>query len=259
MNPATDNPVVLLSADDPAPIEWVNSESDAPLLLLCEHAGNALPSSHDQLGLDPWHLDNHIGWDIGAEAVARLVAHELQAPLLLQRYSRLLIDCNRPPDTTSSIPAVSDGIEIPANQQVSPDEKLARQNEIFKPLDESIQAALGRYQRLAAFSIHSFTPKLQGQPTRPWHAGFLSRSDSTTANTLLQSIKTQRPELTLAINEPYSIDDETDWFIPRYAETQGLSHSMIEIRNDSLVDDAGIHDWAELLTSAIKTVMEGIQ
>ena len=143
MNPATDNPVVLLSTDDPAPIEWVNSESDAPLLLLCEHAGNALPSSHDQLGLDPWHLDNHIGWDIGAEAVARLVAHELQAPLLLQRYSRLLIDCNRPPNTTSSIPAVSDGIEIPANQQVSPDEKLARQNEIFKPLDESIQAALG--------------------------------------------------------------------------------------------------------------------
>ena len=99
--------VALLSANDPAPVMWVNRESQAPVLLLCEHAGNAVPAAHGTLGLPSDQLNSHIAWDIGAAAVARTMADLLQAPLLMQRYSRLVIDCNRPPGSNQSIPELS--------------------------------------------------------------------------------------------------------------------------------------------------------
>lgn len=252
---AEENQFTLLSADDPPPIEWVNEHSESPVVMLCEHAGNAIPSSLRQLGLLPAQLDMHIGWDIGAGALARKLAAVLQAPLILQHYSRLLIDCNRPLNTSTSIPQVSDGIEIAANRNITPQEKLARQTEIFNPLNDAINDAFSRYPRRAAFSIHSFTPRMQGQPPRQWHAGFLNRTDRATGVALLESVKQQRPDLTLAINQPYSIDDETDWFIPRYAESRGLVHCLIEIRNDQLLNDDGINNWAQLLASAINSVV----
>ena len=109
----------LLSADDPTPVEWVNKNSQSPVMLLCEHAGNTLPGSKNQLGLQPKQLTEHIAWDLGAAAVARKVAAALDAPLLLQCYSRLLIDCNRPPESDESIPKYSDSIAIPGNQNLT--------------------------------------------------------------------------------------------------------------------------------------------
>lgn len=246
----------LLGDDDPHPVEWVNRDSDAGVLLLCEHAGKQLPQSHALLGLSNAELDSHIGWDIGAARLARQLAGILQAPLILQRYSRLLIDCNRPPGSESSIPQISGGITIPANLKVCNDEIKNRQTEVFEPLDLAIQQALERFPRKAVFSIHSFTPKMNDQPQRPWHAGFLSRTDHSTGNILMASIHSHNPELILAMNQPYSIDDEGDWFIPRYAETRNLSHCLIEIRNDQLLDNKGIDTWASLLASAIESVME---
>lgn len=256
MKAAKDNQVGLLSENDPAPVEWVNADSDARVLLLCEHAGNTLPQSQPTLGLQPDQLTSHIAWDIGAAALARELADLLQAPLLLQRYSRLLIDCNRPPGTTESIPEYSDGLAIPGNQQLDRHNRYARQLEIFDPLDQAINEGLQRSQRVAVFSIHSFTPRMQNQQARPWHAGFLTRSDTDTAETLISHLQQQQPDLTLALNEPYCIDDDTDWFIPQYAEHHQLMHSLIEVRNDQLRSRSGITTWATMLASAINTVQE---
>jgi len=244
----------LLSADDPAPVEWVNRYSPASVLLLCEHAGSAVPVGHNQMGLTQEQLQSHIGWDIGAAAVARKLASLLRAPLILQRYSRLMIDCNRPPGSADSIPTCSDGIEIPANLNLDHDEQLARQDEIFKPLDLAICEGLTNHQRTAVFSVHSFTPQLRGQKQRRWNAGFLTRRDQNTGNALVKYIEQQKPHLTLAVNEPYFIEDETDWFIPQYAEPRGLMHCLIEIRNDQLRDDESIETWAMLMAGAIKSV-----
>lgn len=246
----------ILCADDPAPVDWVNRDSETAMLLLCEHAGNVLPNGHELLGLSYEQVNSHIGWDIGAAAVARKLATLLQAPLILQRYSRLLIDCNRPLDAEDSIPVSSDGISIPANFELSDGEKQARQSEIFKPLDRAINEGLAKVKRRAAFSIHSFTPQLHDQQPRPWHAGFLTRTDHDTGNALIREIKRRKPDLRLVLNEPYSIDDESDWFIPRYAESRGLTHCLIEIRNDQLLHNSSVNEWADLLASAINALME---
>ena len=134
---------VLLTDADPAPVEVVNGESDAPLMLVCEHAGRAIPRALGDLGLPADALASHIGWDIGAERVARTVAQRLGAPLVIQRYSRLVIDANRPPETPSSIPEISDGISIPGNCGLSQAAREARVREIFEPMNAAI-AALSR-------------------------------------------------------------------------------------------------------------------
>ena len=85
----------LLTPADPQPVELVNADSAVPVLLLCEHAGNAVPEALDGLGVSDEVLNSHRGWDIGAEHMARQLADILGAPLILQRYSRLVIDANR--------------------------------------------------------------------------------------------------------------------------------------------------------------------
>lgn len=260
----------LLGLTDPAPVEWVNRDSPSPVLLLCEHAGQAIPEALADLGLPDGAIDLHIGWDIGAERLARALASLLGAPLILQRYSRLVIDCNRPPETEDAIPAISDGITVPGNQGLSEHARQARRRAVFDPLEAAITQGLDAHSRRAAFSIHSFTRQMRAvspqsqrdgnnpgtDRERPWHAGFLARRDIRTTSTLLAHIVGRAPELNLTLNEPYQVDDATDWFIPAHAEPRGLAHALVEVRNDQLTDGNGIDRWADLLAGAITSLPE---
>lgn len=255
MNDAAHTP--LLASSDPAPVDMINLDASGPVLLVCEHAGNATPAALGDLGVSLDVLRSHRGWDIGAEDVAIRLAAELDAPLIVQRYSRLVIDANRPPRTAESIPAVSDGVAVPANQELSPQDVEARVAEIFDPFDRELGRASAQPGRRALFSIHSFTPRLGGED-RPWRAGFLSRASQATARRLLEAVARARPDLELALNAPYRIEDATDWFIPVYAEPSGLPHALIEIRNDQIDHAAGAALWADLLAAAIRDVLRSL-
>ena len=241
---------------DPPPVEWVNPDSTSPILLLCEHAGQAIPVQLGNLGLPEGAIDRHIGWDIGAERLARALAERLGAPLILQRYSRLVIDCNRPPGSAGSIPEISDHVSVPGNQGLSGMARRWRESLIFAPLDAAIADGFARAPRRAAFSVHTFTRQMHQGPRRPWDAGFLARRDLSTARQLLRSIRAEHPAFKLAINEPYQIDEDGDWFIPHHAEPRGLRHTLIEICNDQVRTDVEITLWASLLARAIKAVLD---
>ncbi len=245
----------LIGPADPAPIEVLHDESPSDLVLVCEHAGRAIPEALGILGISEDVLNSHRGWDIGAEEVARRLSDALCAPLVIQRYSRLVIDCNRPPDSPDSVPPMSDHQDIPGNRIASRAELAMRVNEIFWPFDHAVTEVFRRWKRRAAFSIHSFSPHMGGEQ-RPWHAGFLTRASTDTAELLMRSVDGRQPGLTLALNEPYQIDDQTDWFVPRYAEALGLPHCLIEIRNDQIIHSDGARLWAGILAGAIGEFME---
>jgi predicted N-formylglutamate amidohydrolase len=240
----------LLSAEDPHPVEVLNPDSDFPILLICEHAGQAVPERLDGLGISQHDLDAHVGWDIGAGSVARHMAELLGAPVVLQRYSRLVIDCNRPPDSPGAIPEVSDGVQVPGNRALGADGWQARVDEVFRPFHDTANALFDARLRRATFAIHSFTPVLGGV-ARPWDLGFLFRRDTRTSAILRDYLQARCPNLTIGMNEPYQIEDASDWFVPRHGEARGLPHSLIEIRNDKISDAAGQLAWAELLSDAI--------
>lgn len=243
----------LLAPSDPPPVEVINAQSTSPIFLLCEHAGKAIPASLGDLGVSQEVIESHRGWDIGAETLARKLADRLGAPLVIQRYSRLVIDCNRPHNSPLSVPTESDTVVIPSNQSASSADRVARVEEIFMPMNAAISRLVAG--RKAAFSVHSFTPEMNGR-ARPWHAGFLSRVDQATAEALVAHLSNARPDLTCAVNQPYQIETDNDWFVPVHAEPRGLKHCLIEIRNDQLGDDASAAEWAGLLGDAIAAVVQ---
>lgn len=246
----------VLGPQDPHPVEWVLAHSQSPILLLCEHAGQAIPAALAGLGLPAGAIDLHIGWDIGAERLARSIAARLHAPLILQRYSRLVIDCNRPPGAAGSIPEISDTVAIPANQHLGTEARKQREAMIFAPLNAAIIEGFARAPRRAAFSIHSFTRQMHQGERRKWDAGFLCRRDMAAAQVFMDNLNRARPDLILAVNEPYRIDEDGDWFIPHHAEPRGIRHCLIEVCNDQLQSDAGVQLWAGLLAKAIGEVLE---
>src|SRR6202521_4695504 len=109
----------LLAADEPPPFIAVGRQGRSNFVIVVDHASRRIPRRLNDLGLPASELQRHIAWDIGALGVARQVAAALDAPLVAQNYSRLVIDCNRDPKVPTSIPRVSESSEIPGNVDLS--------------------------------------------------------------------------------------------------------------------------------------------
>ena len=184
----------LLQADDPPPVTVVRPDAASPFLLVCDHAGNRIPRKLGTLGVSEADLRRHIAWDVGAAEMANRVSELLDAPLVLQTYSRLVIDCNRDPKVESAMPRVGEITEIPGNRDLHPHEAAARIAEIFQPYHDRIAAMMdaraaagrpdhpGRAAQLHALLRGPGRPALahrhplqQGRPPATNHAGVAGR------------------------------------------------------------------------------------
>ncbi len=199
----------------------------------------------------------HIGWDPGAADVARRLAKVLDAPLLLSAYSRLVIDCNRPPVSPQSIAQHSDGIVVPGNRDLSPAQRAARVQTLFQPYHDAIDQLLDqRAQRpTLLLSIHSFTPVLDGRP-RPWHVGVSHWRDDRLA-ALLRSALAEEHDLVVGDNEPYPIEAHIDYTVPVHGEGRGLPSVMIELRQDLIGTQTLAEGWADRLVRAYRNIEAG--
>jgi len=227
---------------------------NGPLLLLCEHASAHVPSIYDGLGLSDDERHRHIGWDIGALALAQGLASALASPLVYATQSRLLMDLNRDPAASDAMPACSDQLQIPGNVAVSNIERVRRQQWLYEPFHEAVDALRasrsGRGLATAVVSVHSFTPQMSGH-VRPWHVGILSDQDRRLADALLDVLRSQ-PNLCVGDNLPYAPQQGVYHSVDRHGQKHGLLNVMIEVRNDLLGDDAGIRHWTQILSDAIR-------
>ena len=249
----------LLAADEPPPFEVVHPEGRAPLLMICDHASRAVPRSLGHLGLEESLLMRHIGWDIGAAAVARRLAALLDAPAVLCGYSRLVIDCNRGLGDPTSIPEVSDGIAVPGNVGLTPAKRVARVDGIFRPYHGAIAAELAAFAASGVvpvvFSVHSFTPVMNGL-ARPWHVGVLWDKDPRVPVPLIAELAAADPRRIVGDNEPYSEREAPAGYSVRtHAVPAGLPHAGVEIRQDLIDTAAGAMAWADALAAALKPVL----
>lgn len=239
----------LLAADEPEPVTVEHADGRSPFLLVADHAGNAMPRALGRLGVAAAECGRHIAWDIGIAGVGRLLADALDATFIRQNYSRLVIDCNRPPGTPSSIPEISEHTPVPGNVGLGEAGRAARVREIFWPYHERIEAELERRRHAgrpaALISLHSFTPVFKGV-ARPWHAAVLYNRDPRLAHRLLALLNAER-EFTVGDNAPYAVSDATDYTIPVHAERRRLHHALIEIRQDLIADGNGQQMWSARL------------
>lgn len=246
----------LLTSADVPPVHESNPAGISPFLLTCDHYGRLLPKRLGDLGLPESELRRHIAWDIGIAGVAEQLATLLDAHLVAQRYSRLVIDCNRPPEVASSIPLLSEATAIPGNEGLSPEARSIRRRAIFDPYHQRIAAIIDRRLQerrpTVLVSVHSFTPVYAGV-ARPWHIGTLYHRDSTLPPLLLKALRADG-DLVVGDNEPYAVSDLTDYTIPVHGEARGLVNTGIEIRQDLIADPSGQHAWAERLARILSEI-----
>jgi predicted N-formylglutamate amidohydrolase len=244
----------LLAADEPAPVIVRNANGASPFFLTCDHYGRMIPRALGDLGIDEKERARHIAWDIGIAGVAEAVSDALGAHLIAQRYSRLVIDCNRPLSAASSIPPISEATTIPGNQGLAQQAAFERQQSIFAPYHRAITEALD--QRLQAqrptilVSLHSFTPIYAGV-TRPWHIGTLYNRDRRLPQLMLRELRSE-PALVVGDNQPYAVSETTDYTIPVHGEQRGLINTGIEIRQDLITDETGQREWAARLVRILR-------
>jgi predicted N-formylglutamate amidohydrolase len=247
---------LLLDAADVPPVREENPAGVSPFLLACDHYGRLIPRALGDLGLPASELERHIAWDIGIAAVAGQLSNHLDAHLIAQRYSRLVIDCNRPPCVASSIPVLSEATAVPGNEGLTRAAAKARRAAIFEPYHRRIGQVIDRRLRegrpTILVSLHSFTPVYAGV-ARPWHVGTLYHRDTHLAPLLLKLFRAEA-DLMVGDNEPYAVSDATDYTIPIHGEARGLMNSGIEIRQDLIAGPTGERQWAHRLARIFREV-----
>src|SRR5215831_6194740 len=251
----------LLEPDEPDPVTLDNEAGRSVFFLTCDHAGRAIPRRLGGLGLPERETQRHIAWDIGIGAVGRRLSRLLDAALVRQTYSRLVIDCNRDPEVPSSIPQISETTEIPGNHGLGKAERAARVDSIFRPYHDAISAALDRRgtadQPSVVVALHSFTPVFKGV-ARPWHVAVLFNRDSRLAHPLAELLRAEGG-LMVGENEPYAVSDLTDYTVPVHGERRGLPHVEIEIRQDLIARSEGQREWAERLARLLSAAYAQFQ
>lgn len=243
----------LLGEDEPPPFEVAGTGARSPFVVVCDHASARIPRKLGKLGLPDTELERHIAWDIGAAALARKLAQKLDAWLVLQNYSRLVIDCNRRLERPDSITQKSEDTVIAGNLELTPRDAARRAREIFEPYHARIRRELDERAAAGRASIllfaHTFTPVFRGVE-RSLHAGVLYHRDTRLALPLLTALR-REAGLEIGDNQPYAATALTDYGIIVHGEERGLLPVELEVRQDLVSDEEGQAAWAERLARLI--------
>ncbi len=243
----------LLTEADGSPVAVENPDALSPVLLVCEHASRRIPEKMGSLGLSPEALVSHIAWDPGALAVSQLLLKSLDAALIYQRFSRLVYDCNRPPEAEAAMPPVSEIFAIPGNSAISPAERLARTEALYVPFNNTLSSFIatrksdGRVPVLV--TVHTFTPVYHGK-RRDVDIGILHDEDSRLADAMLAAAG-NADRYAVRRNEPYGPADGVTHTLIEHGLKNGLLNVMIEIRNDLVSDEVGQRVMADYLTGLL--------
>ncbi len=249
----------LLSVHDPEASHTRYPESTKPILLVADHASNRVPLGLDNLGLDEATLNRHVAFDKGTEGLTERLSELLGYSAVLCNYSRLVVDCNRRVGDPTLMPEVSDDVTVPGNQGLTDEQRLMRNDEIYRPYHDAIDAQLrrleGHVEAPALVAVHSFTPRLRTGSSRPWHVGVLWDQDHRIAEPLLEYLR-QFAHLCVGDNEPYSGKHPADYTIDHHGEGNRLPCVSIEIRQDLLGTPDAIETWAQRLTTFFRVLEE---
>ncbi|KFC61259.1 N-formylglutamate amidohydrolase [Devosia sp. LC5] len=236
-------------------VQVLNARGQSPYVIVCDHASNRLPAKYGDLGLSQTERVSHIAWDPGALAVSRELSQLLDAPLVQSTVSRLIIDCNRDLDAPDLIWTLSETTRIAANENIDAEERQYRIEHFHRPYHASIETLLEARrhagQETVLVCMHSFTPVYHGV-ARPWPIGLIHGADASYTKGLFDALKAEVPEMNIGWNEPYAALNGVTLTLEKHGDGRGLDASMIEIRNDEILEPAGVTLWADRLARCLE-------
>lgn len=207
-----------------------NAAGSSSVVLVCEHASHYIPQSFNGLGLSQDARQSHAAWDPGAMAIASQLSKRLDAVLVAGEVSRLVYDCNRPPNAPDAMPPRSELIDVPGNRDLTQSERRARVEAFYRPFQSALHRVIGQIVNPIIVTVHSFTPVYLGQ-TRSVEIGILHDLDSRFADTMLQTAPAHTTS-NVQRNEPYGPEHGVTHTLKEHAIKDGHLNVMIEIRND---------------------------
>lgn len=238
-----------------AAVEVINGGGSSPFVLVCDHASHFIPERYGDMGLTPEERLSHIAWDPGALAVSRQLSASLDAPLVASRISRLVIDANRDATSPGLIWTLSEATRIAANENLAAGERRHRIDAYHRPYHAAIEDVLDRRQRAGRETIlvcvHSFTPVFLGV-ARPWEIGLIHGKDEGFTRSLQVALAADAPSLTVGWNEPYSALTGVTYTLEHHGDGRGLEATMLEIRNDEILEPDGVALWAGRLARCLR-------
>ena len=241
-------------------VEIHQRHGHGPVVLLCEHASHHIPAGYRDLGLDPAHRLSHAAWDPGARGVAVSLSERLDAPLVASRLSRLVYDCNRPPEAESAMPTRVEVIDVPGNRGLDATQRAARVEAVYRPFCAAVTNVLAERRARAIpsvlITIHSFTPSFHGQ-RREVEVGILHDADRRLADAMLAQAH-RLPHRCIRRNDPYGPEDGVTHSLKVHGIGQGLANVMIEVRNDLLATPEGQRAIAEELCRLIAPALASL-
>ncbi|WP_120500071.1 N-formylglutamate amidohydrolase [Roseovarius sp. EL26] len=237
-------------------VEILNPQGQGQVVILCEHASHHIPQIYDGLGLAPEHREGHAVWDPGARALSLQLSKMLDAPVVASCVSRLVYDCNRPPNAHSAMPVKSELVDIPGNIDLSQTDRDLRIMSVYEPFCAAVSQVLEHAKAdTVVVTVHSFTPVYYGKRRRV-ELGLLHDEDSRLVDAMLAH-KAALPKRVTLRNEPYGPEDGVTHSLRIHALSRGLANVMIEVRNDLLQTDEQISAMAqEILTLLMPALKE---
>ncbi|HVZ02376.1 MAG TPA: N-formylglutamate amidohydrolase [Dongiaceae bacterium] len=240
-----------------APFRTIRGRYDGGLVVICDHASNTVPPDLGDLGLPPGERARHIAWDIGAAAIAEILAGRFHAPAVICGTSRLVIDCNRDPGDPAAIPEVSDGTVIPGNRALTVWQRTQRISRWFIPyhdaIDVEMETAIATGVEPVLLSVHSMTDAMRGV-ARPWPVAISWHKDERLSRPMIEALQ-RRITDPVGDNQPYDLDPKEDFSVPVHAMDLGLRHLQVEFRQDLVADPAGQAHWAAIFGDALAEVL----
>jgi predicted N-formylglutamate amidohydrolase len=234
-------------------VQIVNAEGAGPFAIVCDHASNRIPPKYGSLGLPPSERVRHIAWDPGALSISLRLTELLDAPLVYATTSRLIVDCNRYTDSPTLMPERSEYTDISGNVGITPedrDERIARYYVPFhSAIDKVLAARAAQQMETILVCVHSFTPVFMGV-ARPWPIGLLPPPDERFTLALLAALRNEAPDLNIGWNEPYAASQGVSYTVDHHGA--GLPATMIEIRNDEILEPSGVDLWSARLARCLQ-------
>lgn len=241
-------------------VEILNPKGESSVVILCEHASNHIPARYRDLGLTPEDRISHAAWDPGALAVARHLSAALDAPVVASCVSRLVYDCNRPPESPGAIAARSEYIDVPGNQGLTEDQRQERVASVYRPFCAAVDRLLGTRaatgRQSVIVTIHSFTPVYFGTP-RTVDIGILHDADARLADAMLSGAPAL-PHRRIARNDPYGPEDGVTHSLILHGLRRGLANVMIEVRNDLIAEPFGVAALSDELLQLLRPALADV-
>jgi len=238
-------------------IEVENADASGAALILCEHASARIPAEYGGLGLTDEAASSHAAWDPGARDLALHLMRCLDGTLVASTVSRLVYDCNRPPEAASAMPETSELIDVPGNVGLTQAQRDARTQAIYRPFCDGVAAQIAardiRAQPTALITVHSFTPVYYGA-ARDTEIGVLHDADTALADAVLKAGE-KLSHRVIHRNRPYGPEDSVTHSLQIHGIAHGLPNVMIEVRNDLLQTPGQIAGVGDELCAMIRPAL----